>query len=275
MADEDPEPVPEPKPMPKPAKNRSAEKNKKTRSAIAALAMGARVRTMTDEEYLQWLDALARKHLQFGRLEELRSKRGVYLAEQIDRLSSIARLANALAGRPAGSEVEALVNGIRKSDVRGVMDALDYTGLLAALDEQPEVTFGQLRRSAIPDQDVELLQGSGISDPEAEIAIIINHARQRFGRWDAPALQAVADGAEPALHRAADVLAAEPQEGMKKRKLLNGIGKILGGTITAAGNVLLATGMVTFGPGLAAAAIASSGLAISGISQGIGDLRGE
>src|SRR5580700_465710 len=274
MADEEPVPVPEPKPMPKPAKSRSPEKNEVRSSAIAALAAGARERTLTDEEYLQRLDALAQKHLQFGRLEKLRSKRGVYLAEQIDRLSSIVRLANALAGRPAGSEVEVLVNAIRKSDVRGVMDALDYTGLLAALDEQPRVTLGQLRRSAIPVQDVDLLKWSGISDPEAEIATIINHAREHFGGWDAPALQTVIDDAEPALHRAADVLAAEPQEGMKKRKLFNGIGKILGGTIAAAGNVLLATGMVTFGPGFAAAAIASSGLAISGISQGIGDLLG-
>ena len=91
MADEDdPEFVPEPKPMPAPAKKRSAKKDEKTSSSIEALAGGAREDPpMTDEEYLQWLGTLARKHLQFGRLEELRLKRGQYLAEQIDRLYNL------------------------------------------------------------------------------------------------------------------------------------------------------------------------------------------
>ena len=68
---------------------------------------------------------------------------------------------------------------------------------------------------------------------------------------------------------------APPTEG-KKRKILNGIGKILSGTVAGAGNLLLATGtIVAPNPATAYAVIGSSALAVGSICQGIGDLRGE
>ena len=61
-----------------------------------------------------------------------------------------------------------------------------------------------------------------------------------------------------------------------KKKLFNGIGKILAGMVTAGGNLLLATGtLVAPNPATAYGVIASSALAIGGIFQGLGDLRGE
>lgn len=62
----------------------------------------------------------------------------------------------------------------------------------------------------------------------------------------------------------------------KKRKIFNGVGKLLAGAVTAAGNVLLATGTVVApNPATAYAAIGSSALAIGSLLQGMGDLRGE
>ena len=62
----------------------------------------------------------------------------------------------------------------------------------------------------------------------------------------------------------------------KKRKVLNGVGKILAGAVTGIGNVLLATGTIAApNPATAYGVIGSSALAIGSICQGMGDLRGE
>jgi hypothetical protein len=67
-----------------------------------------------------------------------------------------------------------------------------------------------------------------------------------------------------------------PQVEPKKRKLLNGIGKLLGGAVTGLGNTLLWTGMLAApNPAIGYTAIACGGLAISMFLAGLGDLRGE
>jgi hypothetical protein len=69
-------------------------------------------------------------------------------------------------------------------------------------------------------------------------------------------------------------MAVEPQK--KKRKIFNGIGKLLGGSAAGIGNVLLLTGsIVAPNPATLYAAIASGGIAVSTLFAGIGDLRGE
>jgi len=61
-----------------------------------------------------------------------------------------------------------------------------------------------------------------------------------------------------------------------RRKLFNGVGKILVGVVTGAGNILLAAGTIAApNPATVYGVIGSSALAIGGICQGIGDLRGE
>jgi hypothetical protein len=103
---------------------------------------------MSDEEYLAWLAALARKHLLLGKLTRPTVERAV------ERLSSAARFAKVVRDRIDSSQlVKELAEELREVNVNQVVDALDNTGVLDALDELPEVTFGQLRRSAIPEDD--------------------------------------------------------------------------------------------------------------------------
>src|SRR5262249_35276052 len=153
------------------------------------------------------------------------------------------------------------------------------TGVLAALDELPEVTFGELRRSAIPEEDVDLLFRSGVNNPEEEIKLVIQYARYRISRFHAhePYPSKYASDAQPNLNRAADrVEKIDDVPPAKKRKLFNGIGRLLGGAITAGGNLLLLTGIfVAPNPATAYLALGSSALGITSIAQGIGDLRGE
>ena len=61
-----------------------------------------------------------------------------------------------------------------------------------------------------------------------------------------------------------------------ERIVINGVGKILAGAITGAGNLLLFGGtIVAPNPGTAYAVIGSSALAVGSICQGLGDLRGD
>jgi hypothetical protein len=185
--------------------------------------------------------------------------------------------------------VQALADELRNTEIESVFDAMDSAGVFAALDELPEVTFGELRKSAIPPEDRQLLASAGIENPEAEITLIINYCRARVARHyfysnrDVhPFSSRYVREAQESLKQAAEIIQeAEPSEVAagskgKRRKLFNGIGKILTGAIAGAGNLLLATGTVVApNPATAYGAIASSALAVGAIFQGIGDLRGE
>jgi hypothetical protein len=240
---------------------------------------------VTDEEYREYLTALARKYLDALVLQrEFHHMMGGELAYEIERLSSKARFVRAVSER---SEKQVLVKEVAEevanAYVDGVIRVMERSGVLAALDEAPEITFGNLRQSAVPPEDAELLRRAGIEHPEAEITLIVHYARRRFvGRQETPPSE-IALRAQDELKRAAarlGELASEEKssEGheRKKRKLFNGVGKILAGTIAGAGNLLLAVGTIV-GPNPATAygVIASSALAVGSIGQGIGDLRGE
>ncbi len=164
-----------------------------------------------------------------------------------------------------------------------IVDRMDESGVLAALDDTPDITFENLRHSAIPPEDVELLRRTGIDNPEAEITLIIRYAQRHIGRSHNSPPTEIARQAQPEIKRAAEQISAmatgtkqsQPTE-QKKRKLFNGIGKILAGVVTGAGNILLAAGtIVAPNPATAYGVIGSSALAVGGICQGIGDLLGE
>jgi hypothetical protein len=230
---------------------------------------------LSDEEYREWLAALAQRHLQFPKLDQVSSTACCgYLENLVELLSSTARFANVVRDRIDNTDlVKELARELRSEDIDKAVNVMNDTGVLGALDELPELTFGQLRRSAIPEDDTRLLARAGARDAETEITITIRYARQRVWRGDfLPSV--VASKAVSELKRAADRL-DDPNK-TKPKKIFNGIGKLVSGAATGAGNVLLVTGsIVAPNPGTAYAAIGSSALAIGLMSQGIGDLRGE
>jgi hypothetical protein len=239
---------------------------------------------VTDEEYREYLTALAQKYLDVLALQN--PKMGEELAYEVERLSSIARFVRTMSERSANQVLLKEAAGEIANAyayVSGVIDAMERSGILAALDEAPEITFGNLRQSAIPSEDAELLRRAGVEHPEAEITLIVHYARRQFsGRQETPPSE-IALRAKDELKRAGarlGELASEEKSSeepvRKKRKLFNGVGKILAGTIAGAGNLLLAVGTIV-GPNPATAygVIASSALAVGSIGQGIGDLRGE
>jgi hypothetical protein len=239
---------------------------------------------MTDDEYREYLAALASKYLRTSALYHLvPDSPWDYLNNEIERLSSTARFVTAVSDRSRNSAVvKALADELRSRNVDSIIGAMQHTGVLDALDEAPDITFANLRRSVIPAEDVRLLSHAGVEDPEAEITRTIHYSRKRLGSPDARPSEAVRLAQEE-LNRAADrvdIIASDSnlpdQPEKKRRKIFNGIGKILQGTITGAGNLLLLTGSVVApNPATAYLALGSSAFAVGTICQGIGDLRGE
>jgi hypothetical protein len=201
----------------------------------------------------------------------------------MERVSSVARLVGVVRDRSEDPTLtKALAGELRNLYLDGIVNAMEHSGVLAALDEAPEITFGELRRSAIPDEDAQFLRQAGVEDPEAEITLIVHYSRKHLGQNREFTPSETSRRAQRELQAAADriekgapekELSKQPE---RKRKLFNGIGKILAGTVTGAGNLLLAAGsIVAPNPATAYGVIASSALAVGGICQGIGDLRGE
>jgi len=240
---------------------------------------------MTDDEYREYLNALAAKYLRVSDLAHHFHGPMGELGHEIDRLSSTARLARVVGER---SEDPILVNtlaqALQNTYLDGVIRAMDRSGVLAALDEAPEITFGELRRSAIPVEDARFLRDAGVADTDAEITLLIYYSRRRLGERQAEVIpseiahraQDELRNAEARLQQVTSEQDSSNRSERKKRKLFNGIGKILAGAVTGAGNLLLATGTILApNPATAYGVIASSALAVGGICQGIGDLRGE
>jgi hypothetical protein len=246
--------------------------------------MGRGKAVMTDDEYREYLTALARKYLKVLPLHRDFHHMPGELAYEIERLSSNARFVKAVSERSEnGALLKVVAEEVRNAYVDQVIHAMERSGVLAALDEAPEITFGNLRQSVIPPEDAELLRNAGVEHPEAEITLVIHYSRRCFlGRQETTPSE-TAHRAQGELKRAGERLgefASEEKRSetseKKKRKLFNGIGKILAGTIAGAGNLLLAAGtIVAPNPATAYGVIASSALAVGGICQGIGDLRGE
>ncbi len=231
---------------------------------------------MTDEEYREYLAALARTHMRPFRRRHMHPE-GDELLYAISKLSSTARFVRAVGER---SENLDLVNALGKEldswYVQHVVDEMRQAGVLSALDEAPDITFAELRRNAGPDEDVRLLQGAGVDDPEAEITILIHYARKRLGHREATP-SALAEQAHDELKNAPErLISLSNNSSASNVEDKNGIGKILAGVVTAAGNLLLATGTVIApNPATAYGVIASSAVAVGSMCQGIGDLRGE
>lgn len=243
---------------------------------------------MNDDEYREYLSALGRRHLRGWRLHRYGPGGGEQeLSHSIESLSSVARFANAVAERDDDRTLLGFVaKDLRQRSYLGsVSEIMNVTGVLDPLDEEPGITFRNLRRSAIPEDDIQLLRRCGVNDPEAEILLLIHYSRQHFGgrEWQP---SDIGEQAQSALTQAADRLealdsaasTARVMEGtrLRKTKLFTAIGRILGGAVIGAGNLLMLSGTLTApNPAIGYGVLASAGLAISSMSQGIGDLRGE
>ncbi len=238
---------------------------------------------MTDDEYIAFLKALAVKHLSKDILHP-----GPFIFEHthtlrrdLETVSRLARLFKVVVDRPEDSSlVDKFFHELaaERSPVDLTVSALRVSNLAEALDDAGEVVLGELRRMSIPDDDVIFLRQAGFTDDEVEVFLSVVIA-------EAHRLAVSADTKVQTRHLPEEFKGLvskfpEPKELAQstktKRKLFNGIGKILGGSVAGIGNALMATGTIMLpNPATAYGAIASAGIAVSGIFSGIGDLRGE
>jgi hypothetical protein len=173
-------------------------------------------------------------------------------------------------------------------------------GVLDAFDEAGPVLFREFRRSSVPTEDVELLRHLGLSPAEIELLLLlaveqanelgresraapmgvgVAHGRPHVtsarpnGEQASTAAEAALLDAANQLRLAAEQLSVPPR---KRRKLLNGIGKIVGGAGLGVANVLMLHGVfLASSPALGATALGSCTAAFGSVMAGMGDLRGE
>jgi hypothetical protein len=245
---------------------------------------------MSDAEYREFLDALARKHLRLSQLHRKHFMELDHLSYMLGRLQNLRRLLSVAEQDTHDDEMlRLLAKKLKDSHIESVLNDMERSGVLAAIEEDPLTLFTNLRRSAIPDEDIEMLRAAGVSDPEAEVLLIIHYCRTHLGQdrynrnLDIRDPIEIARQAEPVLERVAkwlggdgDSVSPEKIGDKKKRKWFNGIGKILSGGVLGAGNVLLGCGgVIAPNPAIAYGVIGSCAVAIGSLCQGVGDLRGE
>src|SRR5262245_57216304 len=137
---------------------------------------------MTDEEYREYLAALARRHFRAEGLHRFGPEGAGHLVYDIERLSSVARFVRAVSERSDNSALlKECAQELSNVYVDHIVDAMERVGVLPALDDAPETTFSNLRRSAIPDEDAHFLRRAGVDEPDAEITILIQYSRTRLG----------------------------------------------------------------------------------------------
>lgn len=228
---------------------------------------------MTDEEYLHFLTALAGKHLRYPQPHQAAD-----LRKALDHVSGTFHLLKVVKDREDTVLLNHLIDDLEDSPVRKAKEGMEASGILDALDDAHDVVLGELRRSAIPRQDEEYLRRAGFDTDDIEVLLVLAvHRAHALGLTDKLPSDIV-DEAAQAMQTALQSL--RQPEGLlpakKKRKIFNGIGKLLGGAVLGMGNVLLVTGtLVAPNPATAYGAIVSGGTAIASFFAGIGDLKGE
>lgn len=232
-----------------------------------------------------FLDALGRRDLDL----DLTAQEIMDLRRAMTKLSATARLAHVAADRPNDTSMdESLAKELRVAAHSRAFDVFERTRIAEILDENGALVFQEITRESVPTEDLEFLAQCGIKEPEAEITISLR--RLKAGYWmmseDGRSTARILEHSRMQILHVAEGLSqqdaqqkpavSEGQSSKKRRKIFNGVGKILSGVVAGTGNVLMGIGAVPAAGGVAApAVIASAAASIGIIMQGIGDLRGE
>jgi hypothetical protein len=201
---------------------------------------------MTDEEYSKFLHALARKHQNvFRKIDDDHARK------QLDCFQEVIQLLRIVRRDDSRNMLHKLEDRLRYLRVKSAYELLDEAGILEAFDDGGEIIFAELRRSAIPEEDVEYLSKIGLTDDEIEVILTAAVEKaHRLGRGrvnlEGPDIRPipmveVIDKTETAFERAKEELRSQRAESpRKKRNILNGTGEIVGGMAVISGNILSA-----------------------------------
>lgn len=232
------------------------------------------------------LDALGRRDLDL----DLSPQEISDLRRAMKKLAATARLAHVAAERPSDTSMDAtLASELRAAAHSPAFDIFERSRVTEVLDENGPLVFRELTSASVPPEDSVFLAECGIKDPKAEITISLRRLKAGYwpesddGRRTARILEysrmeivRVSQELSRPDAQAAPNASAENQQPKKRRKIFNGVGKILSGVVAGTGNVLIGAGAIPASGGTAAAAvIASASVSVGVIMQGIGDLRGE
>ena len=259
---------------------------------------------MSNDEYREFLIALFDRHVRLLPLPGPSFPDSGVLEFELVNLKWVSRLVQLMEERREEFEQEEdyrmlLMTSefVQNARLDSIARALADSGILRAIEEDPEAFFGNLNKNVLPKEDAEFLREAGALKAESEITLLIHYARRHLAKQhlqmsptelvmeadeklkeagrDLQALVPKSHGGQATETGGPSARDIERQE-KKKRKLFTGIGKILQGAILGGGNFLIGVGQIAApNPAVAAGVIASAGVAVSSIAEGIGCLRGE
>jgi hypothetical protein len=122
---------------------------------------------MSDDEYRNFLRALVSKHREAFRKVEIdliETRMQLYA----DMFQTLKRARSTDFSEKVLNELNDRLEGLR---VRSAQELLEESGMEEAIDDGWEVILCELRRSAIPDEDVGYLKRIGLRDDEIEVAL--------------------------------------------------------------------------------------------------------
>jgi hypothetical protein len=230
---------------------------------------------MSDAEYTEFLDAVGKKYLTPSRLDP---KLVANLNQRNEDLILACRLSLALEDQPKKFALYApLADELGATD--DIAETLQQSGVMEGLDAHRETIFPNLRKSAIPNEDLELLRQAGFRHPDAELALSIQSAKANFTQDTAlpsEMLKQAVDELKEASKALKEI--ANKREKPKPKKFFTGISKLSGGLLGAGGNLAMWLGLIPAVPAAlltAPAFLTSCAGGIVLLGGGIGDLKGE
>jgi hypothetical protein len=247
--------------------------SKATDSAEVRSFESSQITPLNDREYEELLRALARVHLK----PQILTSNDSTIRADVERLLSICRFLRVVSDRPEKTELyPTLGEEIATAPAQSIVTNLDKLGILDALDDAPGLLFANLRRSAIPGDDLDLFRRGGIEDPEAELTLLLYKARGFAYTIKSPSK--ILEEVPEVLRKQGQQMKTDKSDTPlpKKRKLFSGIGNLILGLATAGGNGLFVTGTILApNPATAYMAITSAAMGVATVFKGIGELRGE
>jgi DNA-binding NtrC family response regulator len=142
-------------------------------------------------------------------------------------LEELIRLRQLVGMGPANPDDRELMNLIaarlkdREYRLRSAIEIMEQAGVLDAIDEDPATLFSNVRISALPPEDTELLRQTGHSSPDAELVLITEYSRTHLARdrYQERKPSAIIRDAPDAVQRAIDQLAEPEQDNTAKNSV--------------------------------------------------------
>ncbi len=229
---------------------------------------------ISDQDYMVMLKSGAEEYVRIDNLRQLQIT-GDTININVDELVKTVEFIRVVEERYSDDKLRGILADELKYKLFNydrINSAVSQSGISDALEVGSGLLVRELRYSAIPDTEHELLRRCGITNTEGYLKLLVTMARERYFSSMSP--QHVFDEGKTFIELSINNLkeAPSPTDPQKEKRILRGISKILVGAVMAGGDIssVIGTSGISIG-----GAIVSVGTSIVSIHDGVDDLRGQ